>query len=258
MLIAASDRDPGTVLAYAVARGGLDTARDPAAVIDYRLDLTSRPTRGPLPWLPGIPTQLLNNPEWKTYLSARYVLTQQLAEQTLLTVDAETPAWARHLPGLDPNLLENIRLWRAAHNTPDSDLRPTGPTRYASAEREAQRRLDDRLETAQVGIREWTPRILDAVPALAGDPRLPVLAANLAALAKIGYDAVRILHGAARMRGLPDDHPADALGYRITKLITREAPRTSTWETYIPSDLAPHPEPPPSLGPPDRSPGISR
>jgi hypothetical protein len=38
-----------------------------------------------------IPAQLLHNPEWKTYLSARYVLTRQLAEQTRERVDAETP-----------------------------------------------------------------------------------------------------------------------------------------------------------------------
>jgi len=262
MLMAANGWDPGAILGDAVARGGLETARDPAAVIDYRLDLThaNNRTLGPLPWLPGIPTQLLDNPEWKTYLSARYVLTRQLAEQTLQTAEVETPAWAHHLPGLDSTLLADIQLWRAAHNTPDGDLRPTGPVRYSPAERDAQRDLDDRLETAQEGIREWTPRIVEAVPGLAGDPRLPVLAARLASLDQTGYDPLRILHRATRMGGLPDDHPADALGYRITKLVAREAPRPVTWETYIPSDLE-RPkrfEPPPSLGPTDRSPGISR
>jgi hypothetical protein len=261
MQIAANGYDPGVVLAQVAALGGLGTARDPAAVIDYRLDLTqvSRRTHGPLPWLPGIPTQLLDNPEWETYLTARYVLTQKLAVQTLRTVDGETPSWARHLPGLDPRLLANIRLWRAANNTPDSDLRPTGPTRYALADRDAQRRLDHRLETTQAGIREWTPGIIEAVPALAGNPRLPVLAAKLATLATTRPDDVRILHVAARLSGLPDDHPADALGYRISKLSKRMAARPSTWEGITPGDLAGprHPEPPPSLQPPDRSPGIS-
>ena len=61
------------------------------------------------------------------------------------------------------------------------------------------------------------------------------------------------------MGDLPDDHPADALGYRITNFIKRAAARTSIWEAITPSDLARprHPEPPPSLQPPDRSPGIS-
>jgi hypothetical protein len=262
MLFAANGHDPRAVLAYAVARGGLETARDPAAVIDYRLDVTHANIRtlGPLPWLPGIPTQLLDNPEWKEYLSARYVLTRQLADQTLRTVDDATPAWAHHLPGLDPTLIADIQLWRAAHNTPDSDLRPTGPTRYCPAERDAQRDLDDRLETAHAGIQAWTPRIVDVVPALAGDPRLPVLAAKLDTLDTTGHDAVRILHQAAVMGALPDDHPADALGYRITQLVAREPSPSSTWEGYKPRHRArpEHVEPPPSLGPPSRSPGISR
>jgi hypothetical protein len=151
-------------------------------------------------------------------------------------------------------------LWRAAHNTPDGDLRPTGPTRYSPAERDAQRDLDDRLEAALAGIREWTPQIVEAVPGLAGDPRLPVVAAKMNNLATTGYDALRILHAAAGMGGLPDDHPADALGYRITRLVAREPAPPVTWETYKSSkrDRPERFEPPPSLGPPSRSPCISR
>jgi len=69
----------------------------------------------------------------------------------------------------------------------------------------------------------------------------------------------RILRLAARMGGLPDDHPADALGYRITNLSKRIAARLSTWEGITPGVLAGprHPELPPSLQSPDRSPGIS-
>jgi hypothetical protein len=60
------------------------------------------------------------------------------------------------------------------------------------------------------------------------------------------------------MGGLPDDHPADALGYRITNLVARE-PAPATWETYKPSkrDRPEHFEPPPSLEPPSRGPSIS-
>jgi conjugative relaxase-like TrwC/TraI family protein len=264
MLFAANGRNPDTILADAVALGGLETARDPAAVIDYRLDLThaNLRTHGPLPWLPGIPTQLLHNPEWKTYLSARYVLTRELAEQTRRTVDAETPGWARPLPGLDPGQLDDIRVWRAAHTTPDSDLRPTGPIRWAPAERDAQRHLDHRLETAQQGIREWTPRIVDAVPGLHGDPRLPILAARLATLDQTGYDAALILQTAAQEGPLPDDHPADALSYRITHIAKHMRTAADNWETYDVSpkiaDHLTHPEryELPHSTPSDRSPGI--
>ena len=102
--------------------------------------------------------------------------------------------------------------------------------------------------------------IVDVVPALAGDPRLPVLAAKLNALDATGHDAVRILHLAVAMGALPDDHPADALGYRITQLVAREPSSSRTWETIKPRHRArpEHIEPPPSLGPPSRSPGISR
>jgi len=122
LLIAANGRDPYAALGQAMGFGDLETARDPAAVIDYRLDLTriSSRTHGPLPWLPGIPTQLLDSPAWGPYLQARHAFTEELAVQTLQTIDAETPGWARHLPELDPSLVQDVRLWRAAHNTPDS------------------------------------------------------------------------------------------------------------------------------------------
>jgi len=259
MLVAANGRDPNAALAQVTGFGSLETARDPAAVLDYRLDLTriSSRTHGPLPWLPGIPTQLLTSPEWGPYLQARHAFTEELALQTLQATEAETPGWARHLPELDPSLVQDVRLWRAAHNTPDTDLRPTGPISWAAAERRAQRQLGDQLEIAEAGIRDWVPRIVEAVPTLAGDPRLPVLAAKLATLDQTGYDAVRILHAATRRGPLPDDHPADALGYRISNLAERMAPQPSSWETYEPSHRPPHPEPPPSLGPPSHGPSIS-
>jgi conjugative relaxase-like TrwC/TraI family protein len=259
LLVAANGRDPYAALGQAMGYGDLETARDPAAVIDYRLDLTriSSHAPGPLPWLPGIPTQLLDNHEWGPYLQARHALTEELALQTLQTVDADTPGWARHLPELDPSLIQDVQLWRAAHNTADTDLRPTGPFSWAAAERQTQRQLDDELEIAEASIKDWVPRIIDAVPALAGDPRLPVLAAKLATLDHTGYDAAQILHAATRKGPLPDDHPADALGYRISSLAERMAPQSSSWETIEPSHRAPHPKPPPSLGPPSRGPGIS-
>lgn len=128
MLIAANGHDPVDVLAQAAGLGPLDQARDRAAVIDYRLDLTqaNNRTRGPLPWLPGIPTQLLDDPTWEDYLTGRYQLTRQLADETRQRVaDDPAPArWAEDLSGLDPALVTDIQLWRAAHQTPDNDVRP--------------------------------------------------------------------------------------------------------------------------------------
>ena len=252
MLIAANGHDPAAVLNQAVALGGLQDARDPAAVITWRFDLTQASggrTRGPLPWLPGIPTQLLDDPDWKTYLSARYSLTRKLGQEVhagARTADTN-PGWAEHLPGLDPGLVADIQMWRAAHHIPDTDLEPTGPARSTAAEARHQRHLDRQLETAQAGIREWLPKITEAAPEVAGDPRLPVLAARLANLHNKHGDGDTLLRQAAGQGALPDDHAADALSYRITTLAKRrhELPPT-TWETVTP--------PPPRHRPEDHQP----
>jgi conjugative relaxase-like TrwC/TraI family protein len=264
--IAANGHDPTKALGQAYGyEGSMATARDPAAVIDHRLDLTrdASQTQGPLPWLPGIPTQLLTHPAWAPYLQTRYTLTKELASQTHAAVSDQTPGWARNLPDLDPGLVDDIRLWRAAHTIPDTDLRPTGPISWATAERQAQRDLDERLEIAEASIREWTPRILEVVPILAGDPKLPTLATKLASLDHNGYDADHILQRATHKGPLPDDHPADALKYRITHIAKHTTP--SSWEIYdVSPKIADHlarPERyelPPSMGSPNRSPGIGR
>jgi hypothetical protein len=57
LLLAAHGKDPTTELAAAAGSRELDSADDRAAVLDWRLDDTSRNT-GPLPWLPDIPTSL--------------------------------------------------------------------------------------------------------------------------------------------------------------------------------------------------------
>ena len=61
-------------------------------------------THRPLPWLPGIPTQLLDNREWDTYLRARYVLAQQGFSCTELS-DARWPltSMGGHRPPDPPN-----------------------------------------------------------------------------------------------------------------------------------------------------------
>lgn len=260
MLVAANGHKPVAVLSQAVALGGLDDAHDPAAVLCWRIDLTQASngrTRGPLPWLPGIPTQLLDDPEWKTYLSARYSLTRKLGDEVHTAADSaeDTPRWAEHLPGLDPELVADIQVWRAAQRIPDHDLRPTGPTSSSPAERRTQRDLDHQLEHAQAGIREWAPRITHAAPATARDPRLSVLAARLARLADRGHDAADLLQRAAAQGTLPDDHPSDALNYRITGVIkTQREAESRIWETITPTAPRPYPEPPRSHSP-DR--GIS-
>ncbi len=252
LLWAANGHDPVDLLRQATAHGGLDDARDPAAVLTWRLDPTQASqgrTVGPLPWLPGIPGLLLDQPEWKTYLSDRYKLTRQLGEEVLDNAAEQTPRWAANLPGLDPDLIADIEQWRAAHQLPDTDLRPTGPNSHTPGEVRHQRDLDSRLEAAQAGIREWLPKLVQAAPDLAGDPALPVLAGRLAQLDDNAHTEL-LLQIAVRQGPLPDEHPADALDYRIRALEKHLPQPPERWETVTPRPPTPgHHEPPRMSGP---------
>jgi len=245
LLWAANGRDPVNLLQQAISHGGLDDARDPAAVLTWRLDATQASAGrsvGPLPWLPGIPSRLLDQPEWKTYLSERFRLTYQLGEDVRHQSQHDAPRWTANLPGLDPDLLADIQQWRAAHQIPDTDQRPTGPAAHTPAEARHQQHLDSQLETAQAGMREWLPKILRAAPDLANDPALPVLAATLARLDTQHGDTQHLLHQAVGEGPLPDEHPADALGYRIQALEKRNHAWPEPWETITPTTPRPHPE----------------
>ena len=228
MLIAAHGFDPGVLLANAAALGSLETARDPAAVIDYRLDLTKAGGRTVLgmPWAPTIPDQVLQDSTWGRYLEARRQLVSDLTMEVLRTPYGGMPAWARDMPGLSLATVHQFRVWRGAHSIPDTDLRPTGAPRYSPAERDAQASLDSYLESRRHRLQDWIPRIVDAVPGLAGDPRLVAVAAQLDAMAS-RRDADAVLRRVTGSGPLPDDHPADALVYRITHLIKVEDARES-------------------------------
>jgi hypothetical protein len=92
----------------------LDTAGDRAAVLDWRLDDTRlHNSLAPLPWLPGIPDRIANNPDWAHYLAARAQLINDLADQVCATGEAATWAdeQARVLPA---GLITDLEVWRAA------------------------------------------------------------------------------------------------------------------------------------------------
>jgi hypothetical protein len=65
MLLAAADADPLAELLTAAALRDPMSAGDQAAVIDSRIqDINKLIGRGPLPWLPGIPDRIANDPNW--------------------------------------------------------------------------------------------------------------------------------------------------------------------------------------------------
>jgi hypothetical protein len=82
-LLACAGHNPAAALSEAVAKGGLDDAGDPAAVLDWRIDPTGGHSAGvgPLRWLPAVPDRLGENPQWGQYLHRRGDLVTELADQ---------------------------------------------------------------------------------------------------------------------------------------------------------------------------------
>ena len=223
ILLAATGTDPTTALAAAASSRELDTAGDRAAVLDWRLDDTGLrgAGRGPLPWLPAVPANLATDPQWGPYLTARAALVRDLAAQVrAAATNAGTPSWwtaATTAP--DPELLGDLAMWRAATGTPDSDHRPTGPRQPSKAHALWQRALDTRVGTDSPALAEWGATLTRHVPAVAGDTYLPQLAERLAAVSRAGINAHALLRTAAGAP-LPDDHPASALWWRISRHLT--------------------------------------
>jgi limonene-1,2-epoxide hydrolase len=136
MLLAAAGADPVAELFTPAALRDPMSAGDRAAVIDSRIqDINKISGRGPLPWLPGIPDRIANDPNWGPYLHARSRLVAQLADQVRSNAEGEAPAWAAVRRALVPaELIADVQLWRAATQVDPSDLRPTGPPQLDNAD----------------------------------------------------------------------------------------------------------------------------
>lgn len=234
MLLAASGADPAFVLRHTVLEGGLDDARDPAAVLSWRLDRVDR--SGPLPWLSGVPERLAAHPEWGPYLASRSELVHDLAAQVRDASGTTEPRWQEALMAdLPPELVAHVSVWRAAMGVPADDLSPTGSTQTPGAAARWQHVLDDHLELSSPTLRHWTAVVRQLTPQLRDDPQTPVLAAKLAALANQGEDIQGLLGKALRRRPLPDDHAAAALLYRLERR-PRHKPIEDVEETIEPTE----------------------
>ncbi|MEU2258163.1 MobF family relaxase [Nocardia xishanensis] len=223
-VIALSGHDPITALRTTAAARELDTAADPAAVLDWRLDPTGAHSTGPgpLPFAHGPPRTLGEHP-LAAQLHARgriiTTLAQQIRDNTHSWTPATAPHWARALVGVDQTLVAELAVWRAALHIPDRDLRPTGPARYAAVERGYQQRLDDRLAEAlgdtNLPVNKWAS-VVEALDArIIRDPYWPRLADKIELAERAGLDITTLLADAASQRPLPDDMPASALWSRL-------------------------------------------
>lgn len=238
ILLAAAGANPTSILQRAVLEGGLDDARDPAAVLSWRLDRVER--GGPLPWLSGVPGRLAEHPQWGPYLASRSELVRDLATQVLeAPADAEH-RWQEVLPTeLSAVALAQISVWRAAMGVPEEDLRPTGAALQPGSASRWQQVLDDHVEIANLELSHWTAAVRRLAPQLRTDPQTPALAAKLLSLAKQGEDVEGLLTLEMRRGPLPDDHAAAALMYRLERLPQRKP--QEMWETVeSPQSAAQH------------------
>ncbi len=216
LLTEADGHDPIEALARATA-DPISTANDPAAVLTWRVaDHRKRASSGPLPWLPGIPTELAQHPLWNEYLTARQQLIRDLTDQ--VRDQPALPAWAAQQAAPPPaGLIRDVEVWRAANGIPASDLRPTGERQHGPAAR-YQQRLDQRLEISQsAALDEWRDTLASISPTVLTDQFAPALARRLSQLSSSGISACRLLNHAAAQGSLPDDHAAAALWWRMAR-----------------------------------------
>jgi len=225
-LLAADGHDPFASFTTALRSREIDTAADVAAVLDWRLDPTHTRshTPGPLPWLPGIPQRLADDPNWSTYLTDRRaqivatVVDVRAAAQAYTVATA--PGWARLLLSDEHRQLRGDgAVFRAAHAVPEDDTRPTGKTQLAAADPRAQKDLDTRIAKAiDISYRTaWTPLAVQVGLNPRKDPHWPALVEQLAALSRAGADAPALLRATAAEAPLPDEYQAAALWWRIAR-----------------------------------------
>ena len=126
----------------------LNTAADLAAVLDWRLPPPAPTTPRPLPWLPGIPQAINDNPEWGPCLAQRTQLIALLANDIRQHGSRDTIQAAGAAPGaqLSVDLIGDIAVWRAANGVNPHDRRPTGPAQPRTTQSLWQQALDRQVQ----------------------------------------------------------------------------------------------------------------
>ncbi|MFC8044526.1 MobF family relaxase [Nocardia sp. NPDC057353] len=257
-MLALTGADPMTELRAAVTARELDTADDPAAVLDWRLDPTRRHATGPgpLPWTPGLPAAATaTGPDLTAPVQARERIVTELARQITDTAHTWThstaPDWARPLLGTSPDLLADLAIWRAGLHIPDTDHRPTGPARPLTAERDYQQQLEHRIaetgDDTELPQHRWAATVDRIDPRISTDLTWPLIATRLDAAAAAGLDIEHQLTQAGQARPLPDEMPAAALWARL-EIDHADAPRPDS-ATSRDNTPTPDPEPPTTTEP---------
>ncbi|MGE3412917.1 MAG: MobF family relaxase [Dehalococcoidia bacterium] len=204
-LIALDEHSPLKLLTAAVSVGSLADARDPAAVLDARVDDlvaelnaarphdpdTPPPTDGPLPWLPAIPSRLAGAHDWGPFAAAYHQLVREqidaVREEAMGWTGATAPVWAQpFLEEEDAELRADLAVWRAVARTDENDLRPTGD-RAIGAPGAYQTKLNRAVRAARPSYpfsqRTWYQVLPEVVRA---DPWITPLCQRLARLERAG------------------------------------------------------------------------
>ncbi len=205
--------DPYLLLRQACRHRDLDTAHDPAAVLDHRLGPT---TTGPLPWLPAVPTALATS-GWGDYLDQRAQFVTNLASEVHTRADHAAP-WTQQLGGPEhAQLRGDITVWRASYAIADTESRPTGAP-VPGAGQTHQHDLDHRVRTATQdapGEMNWSTCL---PPEVLVDPHRGALDYRLDQVKRAGADVPGLLVRALQAGPLPTEVPTDALWWRVTHL----------------------------------------
>ncbi len=232
LLLGAAGENPVEALRAAAGDRELDTARDRAAVLDWRLDASGlrNAGAGPLPWMPGIPARLADDPHWGGYLTQRAQLVEELAGEVRghATDHADRgglPAWAQNGLRPDDTTVANVEVWRAATQVPADDRRPTGAPQLQKASATWQRRLNRAVTGDHTpALKEWRHLLHSLAPQVRDDEFTPLLAERLAAMSRAGVTAHQLLRTAADpdhpAGALPDEHAAAALWWRMARQLT--------------------------------------
>jgi DNA primase catalytic core len=247
-LLALQGHSPLKLLDAAIALASLADARDPAAVLDARVDdlaaklgaarphhettpATSTTAAGPLPWLPGIPARLADNVDWGPFLASYH---QAVRDQVARVRDlargwtgATAPAWVQpFLEDADRELRADLAVWRAVTDTPETDLRPTGE-RSIGAPGAHQRTLNRAVRQVRPSYpfaqRSWYQALPETVR---HDPWITPLCQRLARLERAGLPVADYISQAlaadpanptaqTHPRPLPEENQAAALWWRL-------------------------------------------
>jgi hypothetical protein len=178
-----------------------------------------------------VPGALSAAPAWGGYLRGRDALVRdlaaQVADRALRWTPTSAPTWASALVGRDSELLAQLAVWRAAHDVPDNDRRPTGPPCLPAAEQRQQRTLTQAVAAALgdpgVAAARWAPLAASIEPRLTADPFWPQLADRLTAADRAGIDITSLTQAVGAEAPLPDEWPAAALWWRLSRHLSPAA-----------------------------------